>query len=129
MGLSDVQPDRACLGPPEPSPATPYLLSPGRALEVTEGLATRLGQRLFLVWDTVMSGASPPRSVAGALPPEKGLLRGEELPAEPWASQHGWVKTLSQARLTFPRGTRAWPAPPAQVALGPRASSQLPRAA
>lgn len=48
---------------------------------------------------------------------------------EPWASQHGWVETLSQARLTFPRGARAWPAPPAWVALGPRASSQLPGAA
>lgn len=122
----------AGLGPPGPGPATPSVLSAGRPLEVRE----ELGQCLFLVWNGVTRGASHPFHSWHLAHQRRGAGDGEELPAEPWASQHGWVKTLSQARLTFPRGTRASHPGPApglpllpSVALGPRALSQLPGAA
>lgn len=72
-------------------------------------------------------GASPPPPQLAPCPPEEaGLGLGR-------SHRRGWVTTLSQARLTFPRGTQASHPGPApglpllpSVALGPRAVSQLP---
>lgn len=82
-------------------------------------------------------GGFPAPSTAGTLPTRGGGPGlGRSPSAEPWASQRGRVTTLSQARLTFPRGTKASHLGPATglpllpgVALGPRAVSQLPGAA
>lgn len=80
-----------------------------------------LGQCLFLVLGMVCPGASPPPSTAGALStreggwgPGGGASRAHGLPLS-------WVKTASQARLTFPRGNRAsHPSPvPAQHGAAP----------
>lgn len=88
-----------------------------------------LGQCLFLVLGMVCPGASPPPSTAGALSTREGGWGPGGGASRAWGLPLSWVKTASQVRLTFPRGTRAsHPSPvPAQHGAGPRGRRPAPR--
>lgn len=108
--LGSTQADGLGLGPPGPGlcralpgPSTlPSPSSPGRPLEAREGWQCRAGPALASwSWEWWGLRPSPTPATAGALSTREGA--GDQEGCQPSQGLPlSWVKTASQARLTFP---------------------------